>query len=67
MNPSTLARSNPARTTAPKPTAPKPTAPKKEFRHMSLKLARFLDVTASVSIVCLAIYIATATLSLGVA
>ena len=62
MNPSTLARSNPARTTA-----PKPTAPKKEFRHMSLKLARFLDVTASVSIVCLAIYIATATLSLGVA
>jgi hypothetical protein len=56
MNPSTLARSNHVR----------PTAPKKEFRHMSLKLARFLDVTASVSIVCLAIYIATATLSLGV-
>jgi len=62
MNPSTVARSNFVRTTA-----PKPAALKKEFRHMSLKLTRFLDVTASVSIVCLAIYIATATLSLGVA
>jgi len=44
---------------------PKPIAPWKEIRLMSLKLTRFLDATASITIVFLALYIGAATFGLG--
>jgi hypothetical protein len=51
----------------PKPRSnPNPLAPWKEIRGMPLNLNRFLDATASITIVFLALYLGAATVGLGV-
>lgn len=44
---------------------PTPIAPWKEIRLMPLKLTRFLDATASITIVFLTLYVGVATFGLG--
>ena len=60
-----MTSSSPARS-KPKPVAPWPPATGKEIRRMSLKLTRFLDASASITIVFLALYVGAATFGLGV-
>ena len=55
MSPSPTPRSNPHRSPA----------PRKEIRLMSHKLNRFLDASASITIVFLALYVSVSAFGLG--
>ena len=54
MNPSPTPRSH-----------PNPLVAWKDLRRMTLKLIRFLDATAPITLVCLALFVGAATTGLG--